>query len=101
MADEFDPVHYVHSELVPVLRQLVDLTEAQGAVLEQQYFSVLLTQMEGARDGVHVAEAFLHLSSAAFLGFDYSPDVAALLDTLLERAEHLSEALAEAGNLKH
>ncbi|MEM7408030.1 MAG: hypothetical protein AAF458_22260 [Pseudomonadota bacterium] len=101
MVDEFDPVQYVHTELVPLLKELVQLTKAQGAIAEQQYFQVLLTQMEAARDGVHVAEAFLHLSSAAFLGFEYSPDVADLLDTLLERAEHLSEALAESGRIKH
>ena len=101
MTAEFDPVIYARDELVPLLEQLSSLTESSEQPAQHQYFKTLLAQLKGASDDGQVVEAFLHLSAAAFLGFEYKPEVADVLDQLLEKAQHLSEALSVAGDSKH
>ena len=101
MTAAFDPVIYARDELVPLLEQLSSLTESSERPAQHQYFKTLLAQLKGASDDGQVVEAFLHLSAAAFLGFEYEPEVADVLDALLEKAQHLSDALSVAGDSKH
>ena len=101
MTAAFDPVVYARDELVPLLKQLSALTESSDQLAQHQYFKMLLAQVEGASDGGHLAEAFLHLSGAALLGFEYAPEVDDVLDELLEKAQNLSEALSVSEDSKH
>lgn len=96
----FDPVAYARAELCPMIARLVALT-AGNAPEQQAYFSFVGAQLDAAAAPADVAEAFVTLSTAAILGFDYTPTVSDLLDCVLERAEQLSEALAIGPGERH
>ncbi len=46
-------------------------------------------------------ELFLQLSTTAFLGFEFSPAQAVLVDELLEQAEQLAHVLSADANQAH
>jgi len=96
----FDPVAYASGEIGPLLAQLARLTESIDPE-QHAYFSHLCRHIDEATLPEHILEAFMNLSTAAFVGFTYSPEVALLLDQVLERCQGLSEALSLDLNDKH
>jgi len=98
---DFDPVAYARSEVAPVLSELVELCEHEKALQPVAFFRAICVGIEAARSAEDLAGPFMELSSSAFLGFQYSPRAALLLDIVLERAAGLSEALALAPEELH
>lgn len=90
----FDPVQYAHQELVPLLDALCQLAAVETAEDQERFFSAILRGVESASDATDLAEPFMELSMSAFVGFQFSPPVAMILDSLLEKAQHLTEALS-------
>lgn len=90
----FDPIEYAQNQLVPFLAALVQSAEEEGSADQAQFFGRILRGMQMAREPVDLAEPFMELSTSAFLGFDFSPSVALLLDQVLMYAGQLSEVLS-------
>ena len=90
----FDAVKYAHEELVPLLDALCQLTAVETAEDQERFFSAILRGVEAAREATDLAEPFMELSMSAFVGFHFSPPVAMILDSLLEKAQHLTETLS-------
>ena len=65
------------------------------------FFALQFDALNRASDDMDVAEIFMQLSSVAFLGFQFSPEQAALVDTLLARAEQIAHALSADGDQAH
>lgn len=90
----FDPIEHVRENLVPLLSAIVISVEEEGNAQQASFFRRVRGGLETADDPVDLAEPFMELSAAAFMGFDYSPPVAMLLDQLLMHASQLTEALS-------
>lgn len=90
----FDPVLYANEELVPLLQVLCQLADEEEAADQRRFFASVLSGLECASEAEDLADPFMQLSMAAFLGFELSPATALLLDRLLEKAKRLTEALS-------
>ena len=90
----FEPLDYAQNQLAPLLGAIVASVEAEQKPDQERFFGAILRAIEGARDATDLAEPFMELSMSAFVGFDYSPSVAMLLDQLLLHAQQLSEVLS-------
>jgi hypothetical protein len=90
----FDPLAYARTDLAPLLRSLCELTEDEEENAQHGFFSRILHAIEAGDDSGDLAGAFMELSTAAFLGFRYSPTVAMVLDRALEKAQLLAQSLA-------
>ena len=99
---DFDPLAYARSEIRPLLEALCGLTVTESETAEQHaYFAMLLEHLDKCRDSADLADTFVNLSSAAFLGFDYEAEVAVILDQVLEKAETLAETLSVQDRERH
>ena len=90
----FDPVEHAREQIAPLLRALVYAVEEEGRDDQARFFGAIQKGVERARDGTDLAEPFMELSMSAFVGFDYSPSTAMLLDQILLQAQQLSEVLS-------
>ncbi len=90
----FDPLEYAREELLPLLEVLRQSASEEGKADQAAFFGRIHAGMSRARDAVDLAEPFMELSASAFMGFDFSPPVAMLLDQLLLHASQLSEVLS-------
>ena len=90
----FEPLEYAQEQLVPILDVLRESAEAEGKADQAAFFGRIHAGMTNAHDAVDLAEPFMELSASAFMGFDFSPPVAMLLDQLLLYASQLSEVLS-------
>jgi hypothetical protein len=90
----FDPVDFAKREIVPLLEQLCQATEAADAPDQHAFFARILASLRQARDAEDLAPPFMDLSTSAFLGFSYAPGTVWLLDEVLEKAQRLSESLS-------
>ncbi len=100
MGVDFDPVDYAKQQLAPMLRLLEDHTRdhepAQG-----EFFARIADGLERSRDSVDLVGPLMDLSTAAFLGFDFSPPIAMALDDVLAMAARLTEALSIDPDTRH
>ena len=90
--DEFDPVEYAKTELVPLADKLISCADAAGSPEQQLYFGKVRAGLASATNAGDLIEVFFNLSAANFMGFDYTPETALVLDRLLEKSELLAEA---------
>jgi hypothetical protein len=90
----FEPLDYARNEIAPLLRAIVVSVEEEERADQVRFFSAILNGVENARDATDLAEPFMELSMSAFVGFDYSPPTAMLLDQVLLHAGQLSEVLS-------
>ncbi|MEM9176312.1 MAG: hypothetical protein AAGC67_13880 [Myxococcota bacterium] len=90
----FDPLAYAQEQIVPLLEILSEGAEADGKADQAAFFGRIHAGMTNARDAVDLAEPFMELSASAFMGFDFSPPTAMLLDQVLIYASQLSEVLS-------
>ena len=100
MTDPFDPLEYAKREMAPSLARLIAMTE-DAAPEQHAFFLQLNSQLAGAKWPEDLLEMFVNLSTAAFLGFVYEPEVADTLDRVLAIAEGLSEALSVDDTERH
>ena len=90
----FDPLEYAQEQLIPLLAQLREGAEAEGKADQAAFFGRIHGGMSNARDAIDLAEPFMELSASAFMGFDFSPPMAMLLDQVLLYSSQLSEVLS-------
>ena len=91
----------VLQEILPTLADLEETTKAEGNEQQNLFFEHIRRGLEGARETQDLADPFLQLSTSAFRGFQFSPDVAVLLDRLLAAAQGLSVLLAAEEETRH
>jgi len=77
-----------------MLEELCALTADEGHAGQHAFFERVLGGILAAQDAEDLAGPFMELSTSAFLGFDYAPGTALLLDRVLEEAQRLAESLA-------
>ena len=90
--NQFDPVDYAKSVLVPLADELIACANAAGSAEQQWYFGAVKAGLASATNEGDLIEVFFNLSAANFMGFDYAPETALVLDRLLEKSELLAEA---------
>lgn len=99
---ELDPVvAAAQSQLRPKFDALLALLDKDGAVQEMLFFTTNLLALQQATEPMDIGELFLQLSTTAFLGFEFSPAQAVLVDELLEQAEQLAHVLSADSNQAH
>ena len=89
---QFDPVDYAKTALVPLADELIACADAAGSAEQQLYFGAIRAGLATATNAGDLIEVFFNLSAANFMGFDYTPETALVLDRLLEKSELLAEA---------
>ena len=92
MSDDFGAV--VEQELILPLKGLCELFAEEGAYAELAWFSNVLNMLGEPEDGAAVRRGVIELSKCAFLGFMYSYEASAQIDSLLERAINLSHTMS-------
>ena len=90
--NQFDPVDYAKTTLVPLADELIACADAAGSAEQQLYFGKVKAGLASATNAGDLIEVFFNLSAANFMGFDYTPETALVLDRLLEKSELLAEA---------
>ena len=90
--NQFDPVDYAKSVLVPLADELIACANAAGSAEQQWYFGAVKAGLASATNEGDLIEVFFNLSAANFMGFDYTPKTALVLDRLLEKSVLLAEA---------
>lgn len=83
-------VRHVHSQLSPMISQVIDSLDEQTQVLEISFFTMRLIQLNQMREDVDLMQLFFELSTTAFQGFTFSPSQAQLIDTLLATSEDIA-----------
>jgi len=96
-----DATTQARAEMAPLLRSLCDLVEAEGERDQHGFFAGILQGIENARDPEDLADPFMALSTSAFLGFDYGPLTALLLDQVLVAAQRLTMTLSASDEVVH
>jgi hypothetical protein len=96
-----DAISQARAEMLPLLRSLCDLVEAEGDRDQHGFFSGILQGIESASDPEDLADPFMALSTSAFLGFDYGPLTALLLDQVLIAAQRLTMTLSASDEVVH
>ena len=93
MSDEaFNPLCYAKRELVPIVDALVACAEAESSHDQIFYFTKIKHGFETAAGADDLIEVFFNLSAANFVGFNYSREMAIILDRLLEKSQLLAES---------
>ena len=90
--NQFDPVEYAKMALVPLADELIACADAAGSAEQQLYFGAVRAGLASATNAGDLIEVFFNLSAANFMGFDYTPETALVLDRLLEKSVLLAEA---------
>ena len=90
--NQFDPVDYARTALVPLADELIACADAAGSAEQQLYFGAVRAGLASATNAGDLIEVFFNLSAANFMGFDYTPETSLVLDRLLEKSELLAEA---------
>lgn len=99
---ELDPVvAAAQAQLRPKFDALLAQLDEDGAVQQMLFFTNNLLALQHARDPMNIGELFIQLSTTAFLGFEFSPAQAVLVDELLEQAEQLAHALSADSSQAH
>ncbi len=89
-----DVLSVARAELLPPLRTLLELVEAEGEPAQHAFFGRVALGIESARDAEDLAGPFMELSTSAFLGFHYSPAATMLIDRILLSAQTLALTLS-------
>ena len=89
---QFDPIDYAKTALVPLAEELIACADAAGSAEQSLYFDKLRAGLASAANAGDLIEVFFNLSAANFMGFDYTPETALVLDRLLEKSQLLAES---------
>jgi hypothetical protein len=92
LGNQFDPIEYAKTALVPLADELVACADAAGSAEQQLYFGAVRAGLASATNAGDLIEVFFNLSAANFMGFNYTPETALVLDRLLEKSVLLAEA---------
>jgi len=96
-----DFVSEIRAELLPLLRSLCDLLAASEEHDQHGFFAGILRGVENAREPDDLADPFIALSHSAFVGFEYTPLAAMLLDQVLIAAQRSTITLSIGDEVVH
>lgn len=85
----------------PLFEAVLTQFEKDESTYEQSFFAVQYDALNRAVEEVQIAEVFMQLSTVAFVGFQFTPTQAFLVDALLERAEQIAHTLSADGDTAH
>ncbi len=88
-------------QLRPHFDAVIAQLDEDAAVAEMTFFTTNLLALLQASEPVDIGELFLQLSTTAFMGFEFSPVQAQLVDDLLAQAEQLAHVLSADSNQPH
>jgi len=89
------------NQLDPLLEALASQLADEGQSTQQAFFNRIRAAIQRAQDEVDLAGPFMELSTTAFVGFEFSPDAAALIDRILEKAETIADSFSNADEESH
>lgn len=89
------------AQLAPLFEAVLKRFEDDAATYEMSFFAIQYDALQRATDDMDVAELFMQLSTVAFVGFEFTPAQALLVDTLLARAEQIAHVLSADGGAPH
>lgn len=96
-----DVISQTRAELLPLLRSLCDLVAAAGQDDQREFFRDILRAVENAQVPDDLADPFLALSASGFVGFEYDPLTARLLDHVLIAAQRFSLTISVSEEVAH
>ena len=94
MSELRDTQQIVREDLLPLVVRICDLVGEEGAADQEAFFGRIRTGLEHIREVDDLAGPFMELSTSAFHGFAFSPEVTFLLDRVLVLAQTLSHTLS-------
>lgn len=94
MQDSNEAAEVMQQQLLGLLEALCGLAREQEAGEQEQFFRHIHAGIASIREPEDIAGPFMELSTAAFRGFDYSPDVSLLLDRVLAIAHSLAATMS-------
>lgn len=89
------------NQLDPLLAALATQLGEEGQSTQQAFFNRIRTAIQHAQDEVDLAGPFMELSTTAFVGFEFSPSAAVLIDRILEKAENIAESFSNTDEASH
>ena len=89
------------NQLDPLLEALASQLGEEGQSTQQAFFNRIRTSIQRAQDEVDLAGPFMELSTTAFVGFEFSPDAAVLIDRILEKAENIADSFSNTDDPSH
>ncbi len=95
------PIIDARNQLDPLLEVLVAQLGDEGRSTKQAFFNRIRGSIQRASDEVDLAGPFMELSTAAFVGFEFSPDAAVLIDRILLKAETIAESFTHSDDPSH
>lgn len=97
-----DPiVASAQEQMGPLFEAVLTQFEKDDSTYEMSFFATQYDLLNRAVEEVQIAEVFMQLSTVAFVGFQFSPSQAFLVDVLLERAEQIAHTLSADGDQQH
>jgi len=91
------PTELARRELVPLLGSLCEVAQADGAKDQEAFFARVQQMIEVSAEAEDLAGPMMELSTSAFLGFEYSPVAAILLDEVLAISQTIAATLSAPG----
>ena len=89
------------NQLDPLLEALAAQLGEEGQSTQQAFFNRIRTSIQRAQDEVDLAGPFMELSTTAFVGFEFSPNAAVLIDRILEKAETIADSFSNTDDTSH
>lgn len=89
------------NQLDPLLGALAAQLGEEGQATQQSFFNRIRASIQHAQDEVDLAGPFMELSTTAFVGFEFSPDAAVLIDRILEKAETIADSFSNTDDASH
>lgn len=89
------------NQLDPLLEALTSVLGNEGQSTQQAFFTRIRGSIQRAQDEVDLAGPFMELSTTAFVGFEFSPDAAVLIDRILEKAENIADSFSNTDDRSH
>ncbi len=88
-------------QLRPLFDAVIAQLDEDACITEMVFFTTNLLALMRASEPVDIGELFLQLSTTAFMGFQFSPEQAQLVDNLLAQAEQLAHVLSADSSQPH
>ena len=89
------------NQLDPLLAALAQQLGEEEQSTQQAFFNRIRTSIQSAQDEVDLAGPFMELSTTAFVGFEFSPSAAVLIDRILEKAENIADSFSNTDDTSH
>ncbi len=89
------------NQLDPLLEVLVNQLHNEGQATQRAFYTRIRGSIQRAQDEIDLATPLMELSTTAFVGFEFSPDAAVLIERILKKAEYIAEAFETGSRPSH